>query len=112
MAVVMINPNSTVSMTEAMLRAAREAAPEISFDGWTSHKGPPAIQGAADGEAATPPLLELVQKALEQQAEGIIIGCFDDTALAEAARIAHCPVVGIGQASFHQAALRNQRLSQ
>ena len=111
MAVVMINPNSTVSMTEAMLRAAREAAPEISFDGWTSHKGPPAIQGAADGEAATPPLLELVQKALEQQAEGIIIGCFDDTALAEAARIAHCPVVGIGQASFHQAALRNQRFS-
>ena len=43
--------------------------------------------------------------------EGIIIGCFDDTALEEAAEMADCPVIGIGQASYHYAALRNWRFS-
>lgn len=111
MAVVIINPNSTASMTKAMLAQARRTCPELEFEGWTSAEGPPAIQGAADGEAAREPLLALVRRASEQGAEGIIIGCFDDTALKEAARIANCPVIGIGQASYHYAAMRNWRFS-
>lgn len=111
MAVVIINPNSTVSMTDAMLAQARSSAPGLEFEGWTSHDGPAAIQGAADGEAARLPLLKLVEHASEQGADGIIIGCFDDTALQEAAEIAKCPVIGIGQASYHYAALRNWRFS-
>ena len=111
MAVVIINPNSTASMTDAMLNQARASAPELEFEGWTSADGPPAIQGAADGEAARGPLLKLIERAAAQGAEGIIIGCFDDTALEEAARIADCPVIGIGQASYHYAALRNWRFS-
>lgn len=111
MAVVIINPNSTQTMTQAMTQAARIAVPEMRFDGWTSADGPPAIQGAQDGAAATPPLLELVQKANKQGADGIIIGCFDDTGLQEAAGLASCPVIGIGQAAFHLAALRNWRFS-
>ena len=111
MAVIIINPNSTCSMTEAMLAQARRAAPKLVFEGWTSHDAPPAIQGTADGEAARAPLLNLVRQASVQGAEGIIIGCFDDTALEEAATIANCPVIGIGQASYHYAALRNWRFS-
>ena len=111
MALIIINPNSTCSMTDAMLAQARRAAPELVFEGWTSHDAPPAIQGAADGEAARAPLLKLVRQASVQGAEGIIIGCFDDTALEEAATIADCPVIGIGQASYHYAALRNWRFS-
>ena len=111
MAVIIINPNSTCSMTDAMLTQARRAAPELVFEGWTSHDAPPAIQGTADGEAARAPLLKLVRQASVQGAEGIIIGCFDDTALEEAATIADCPVIGIGQASYHYAALRNWRFS-
>ena len=108
---IIINPNSTASMTKAMLAQARQACPELNFEGWTSHDGPPAIQGSADGEAARNPLLKLVKRASDQGADGIIIGCFDDTALEEAATIAACPVIGIGQASFHYAALRNWRFS-
>ncbi|MCV3271866.1 aspartate/glutamate racemase family protein [Roseobacter sinensis] len=111
MAVVIINPNSTASMTEAMVRTARHAAPGREFEGWTSEEGPASIQGEADGAAATPPLLRLVRKAAERGADGIIIGCFDDTGLAEAAKIAGCPVVGIGQAAYHFAALRQWRFS-
>lgn len=111
MAIVIINPNSTVSMTEAMLEVARNAAPALEFEGWTSHNGPPAIQGETDGAAATPHLLDLVAKASEDGAQGIIIGCFDDTALSEAAELANCPVIGIGQASYHYAVIRNWRFS-
>ncbi|SHH13305.1 allantoin racemase [Cognatiyoonia sediminum] len=111
MAVIIINPNSTRSMTDAMLAQARRSAPKLAFEGWTSHDGPPAIQGVTDGEAARAPLLKLVQQASSQGANGIIIGCFDDTALEVAAGLADCPVIGIGQASYHYAALRNWRFS-
>lgn len=111
MTIIIINPNSTTSMTEAMLAQARRAVPELAFEGWTSHEGPAAIQGAADGEAAREPLLKLVKQASAQGADGIIIGCFDDTALEEAAALADCPVIGIGQAAYHYAALRNWRFS-
>lgn len=111
MAVIIINPNSTLSMTDAMLSQARKSAPDLDFEGWTSTEGPEAIQGAADGETARLPLLKLVERASSQGADGIIIGCFDDTALEEAAAIADCPVIGIGQASYHYAALRNWRFS-
>ena len=111
MNVVIINPNSTATMTTAMLEVARECAPELHFEGWTSELGPPAIQGAEDGAKAAPHLLTLVQKASNEGADGIIIGCFDDTALVEAAAMASCPVIGIGQAAFHFAALRNWKFS-
>ncbi len=107
MAIVLINPNSTQSMTDAMLAAAQAAVPELKFEGWTSVDGPPAIQGPEDGAAATWPLLDLVKQA--SGAEGIIIGCFDDTALVEAARLVSIPVVGIGQAAFHFSALNQWR---
>ncbi|MQQ09650.1 HyuE hydantoin racemase [Epibacterium sp. SM1979] len=111
MAVIIINPNSTAAMTTAMLEQAQRAAPEIQFEGWTSENGPPSIQGEEDGKAATKPLLELIDHASTAQADGIIIGCFDDTALTDAARRAACPVIGLGQASYHYAALRNWRFS-
>ena len=111
MTVVVINPNSTAAMTDAMTQAARLAEPSLAFEGWTSESGPPAIQGAEDGAAATPPLLALVGKAAAGGASGIVIGCFDDTGLAEAARSVACPVLGIGQAAFHLCALRGWRFS-
>lgn len=98
-------------MTDAMVKAARDIAPNASFEGWTSHEGPPAIQGAEDGALATPPLLRLIADAREKGATGVIIGCFDDTALAQAAAMTEFPVIGIGQASFHFCALRQWRFS-
>lgn len=109
--IVLINPNSTVSMTDAMLRTARETVPTVEFEGWTSHDGPPAIQGAEDGKLAEGPLLELIAKASDHGASAIIIGCFDDTALDAARNLANCPVIGIGQAAYHLAAVAGGRFS-
>jgi len=109
--IILINPNSTVSMTQAMLGTARETVPTSDFEGWTSYDGPPAIQGAEDGKLAEEPLLQLVTKASDQGASAIIIGCFDDTALEAARHLANCPVIGIGQAAYHLAAAACGRFS-
>ncbi len=109
--VVIINPNSTASMTDAMVAGAQAAAPGVVFEGWTSALGPAAIEGAADGDAAVPHLLPLVRAASDGGADGIVIGCFDDTGLEAARALAACPVIGIGQAAYHMAALRAGRFS-
>lgn len=111
MTLIIINPNSTASMTAGMVDVARSVLPDKTVEGWTSHDGPPAIQGPKDGATATPPLLKLIEQADADQADGIVIGCFDDTGLAEAAARAKCPVLGIGQASYFTAALRQWRFS-
>lgn len=109
--IVIINPNSTRSMTDAMVQTALKAAPDATIVGWTSTKGPPAIQGEQDGEAAIPPLLELVNDADAAGAKAIIIGCADDTGLDAARASAACPVIGIGQAAYHLASLYGARFS-
>ncbi|MEL6806613.1 MAG: aspartate/glutamate racemase family protein [Pseudomonadota bacterium] len=109
--IVIINPNSTVAMTEAMLVTAKRVAPGLEIEAWTSHDGPAAIEGPEDGAACVPPLLALVQKASRSGAHVIIIGCSDDTGLAEARALAACPVIGIGQAAYHLAALAGPRFS-
>ncbi|OSP55408.1 aspartate/glutamate racemase family protein [Pseudoruegeria sp. SK021] len=111
MSTILINPNSTKAMTARIVQTARDAAPYQTFDGWTSHLGPASIQGPEDGAAAVPPLLRLVDDASAAGADGIIIACFDDTGLAEARARAACPVIGIGQAAYHLAALTGQRFS-
>lgn len=109
--IVIINPNSTQSMTDAMVATAHRAAPNAEVVGWTSTKGPSAIQGEQDGDEAVPPLLELVKKADAAGARVIIIGCFDDTGLSAACALATCPVIGIGQAAYHLASLFGPRFS-
>ena len=107
--IVLINPNSTKAMTEAMVATAKKAGVELS--GWTSVNGPAAIQGPEDGAACIPPFLTLVRKASDAGAKAIIIGCFDDTGLDAARDIAACPVIGIGQAAYHMAVLSGARFS-
>lgn len=106
MQVLVINPNSTQSMTDAIVATARAAAaPDVTVDGCTNLGGPPAIQGEIDGRAATPGVLQLVTRAEADGHSAAIIACFDDTGLADARAAVRIPVIGIGQAAFHAAML-------
>lgn len=109
--IVLINPNRTVSMTNEMLAIARSTCPGTEILGWTSHNGPAAIQGPEDGACSIPPLLKLVEKANGLGASAIIIGCADDTGLTESRMSSNCPVIGIGQAAYHLAAMASNRFS-
>jgi allantoin racemase len=104
--IAFINPNSTVAMTDSCATSLQSVIGD-GFDvrAVTNHDGPPAIQGTADGETAIPGLLAAV--AENEDCDGIILGCFDDTGLAEARAMTQRPVIGIGQAAFHLAALRS-----
>jgi len=105
MRLVYINPNSTESMTDSIVEVARAALPGADILGWTNFEGPPAIQGAKDGEEAVAGLRRLLPEARAAGADAIVIACFDDTGLAEIRPEAHCPVLGIGQSAFHMAVL-------
>lgn len=111
MRLLYINPNSTVSMTDGIVSVARAALPSAEIIGWTNTAGPPAIQGAADGDAALPGLLAMLPAAEQAGADVIVIACADDTGLAEMRAAAHCPVIGIGQAAYGLAAFAEFRFS-
>lgn len=104
MRVLVINPNSTKSMTDGIVSTASAAsAPDVVVDSVTNADGPPAIQGEADGLAATPGVVQLIGQAAANGYDAAIIACFDDTGLAEARASVSIPVIGIGQAAFHAA---------
>ena len=111
MKIAYINPNSTQSMTQAVLATARATLPDVQMIGLTNSQGPAAIQGAADGLAAVPGMLALLPQAVAQGADAIVIACFDDTGLAQAQAMCPVPVLGIGQASYAMARLIGRRFS-
>jgi allantoin racemase len=111
MRLAVINPNSTVSMTDKIAAAARLAAPMAQIDGRTCAGSPPSIQGPADGDAALPHLLAEVQAAYAAGANACIIACFDDTGLTQARGLVPIPVVGIGEAAFHAAMMLGHQYS-
>ncbi len=108
MRILIINPNSTSSMTRTIEENAKKyAAPETVITALNPLDSPPAIQGAQDGEAALPGVFEIFeQEVLEKKAHDlVIIACFDDTGLAELKERSPVPVLGVGEASYHLARL-------
>ena len=107
--IAFINPNSTVAMTESCSGSfAAQLPSHFSVEAITNHQAPHAIQGPEDGEIAVPGVLEIISGS---DFDAYVIACFDDTALAEARTVTQKPVIGIGQASFHLAALSAGRFS-
>lgn len=104
MDILVINPNTTASMTAKIGDAARGAAsPGTRIIAVNPPDGPPSIEGYFDEVFAIPGMLGEMQK--HPTASACIIACFDDTGL-DAARCASAmPVVGIGEAAFHMASL-------
>ena len=103
--IAFINPNSTTEMTESCAASLQAViGGEYEVLAVTNDDGPVSIQGEEDGEAAIPGLLAAV--AAHAKCDGIILGCFDDTGLAEARAMARRPLIGIGQAAFHLATLQ------
>ena len=111
MRIVLINPNSTVSMTEKAATAARNAAPGAVIEGVTCHGSPPAIQGPEDDAICRPFVLAEVDRAAAGGADAIIIACFDDPGLDDARARVSIPVLGIGEAGFHAAMMLGGRFS-
>lgn len=104
--IVILNPNATRRMTDDMVASARRAAgPTSQVTGLTNHDGPASIQGPEDVAACLTGLFDLFDRALSEGAEGVIIGCFDDTGLQELRARGSVPVTGLGEAGCLVASL-------
>ena len=102
----LINPNSSVSMTEAMERCAlRVTSPGTTLLAATAAMGPPAIEGHYDEACALPGLLAEIISGEEAGCEGYVIACFGDPGLEAARECARGPVVGIAEAAMHMATM-------
>jgi allantoin racemase len=104
MNITLINPNTTASMTEKAVVAARGvAAAGTVITGTQPSVGPESIEGYYDEVFSVPGLIGCIQA--NGDADAYVLACFDDTGL-DAARCATSkPVVGIGEAAYHLASL-------
>lgn len=110
MDILVVNPNTTASMTRKIGEAARSIAqPGTNIIAVNPKDGPPSIEGYFDEVFAIPGMIGEIQKHVT--ADACIIACFDDTGL-DAARCAETmPVIGIGEAAFHIASLISGKFS-
>lgn len=104
MRILLVNPNTTASMTAKIGKAAASvASPGTEIISVNPGDGPPSIEGYFDGAFAVPGVIAEMTKA--EAIDAYIVACFDDTGLDAARCAVDAPVVGIGEAAFHMAAL-------
>lgn len=112
MRILVINPNSTRSMTCQIGESARRAAFPGTFIEAINPEGTPAsIEGHADEALAVPAMLELIRAGDARGFDAFVIACFDDPGLAAAREVARGPVVGICQAGVNFASTIANRFS-
>jgi allantoin racemase len=106
MKIKLINPNTTLRMTEAMGRCAREvAAAGTTVIATSPSMGPPSIEGYYDEALATPGLLAEIAAGEREGCDGYVIACFGDPGLYAARELARGPVIGIAEAAMHAASV-------
>ncbi len=104
MNILIVNPNTTGSMTRKIGAAASLAAsPGTVITAVSPETGPPSIEGYYDEVFAIPHMIGEIRK--HPEADAVIIACFDDTGLDAARCATAAPVIGIGEAGFHFASL-------
>ena len=103
MRILVINPNTTASMTAKIGEAAQSVASGATeIIAVNPADGPPSIEGYFDEVFAIPGIIAEMGK---MRADGYVIACFDDTGLDAARCATEAPVIGIGEAAFHMASL-------
>jgi len=112
MRILIVNPNTTRSMTEKAAEAARAVAgPGTEIIAATSQMGPVSIEGHYDGALALPGLLAEIKKAEGAGAQAAVIACFDDTGLDAARSLAGFPVLGLCESALVTAGFLAQRFT-
>ncbi|MBQ0957532.1 aspartate/glutamate racemase family protein [Ideonella sp. 4Y11] len=103
MNLLLINPNTTASMTRSMAEAARRVArPDTRITAVQPSFGPVSIEGHHDEVIAAAGVLEQV-RAAGTSMDAVILACFGDPGLDAAREATEAPVLGIAEAAFHAA---------
>ena len=112
MRILIVNPNTTASMTEKIGEAGRAAASSgTEVTAVNPAMGPESIEGYYDEAFSVPGLLEEIRRGEGLGFDGYVVACFDDTGLDAARTLASGPVLGICEAAMHAATMLGGRFS-
>lgn len=112
MRILLVNPNTSTSMTAGIAAEARRvAAPQTEIEAVTSTMGPASIEGYYDEAMAVPGLLQEIARGQREGADAAVIACFDDTGLDAARAMAAIPVLGICEAALSLAGFIARRFT-
>jgi allantoin racemase len=104
MKLLLINPNTSTTMTEGMADAARGvAAPGTVVVARQPSFGPASIEGFYDDVFGAAGVAEQVKLADGEAFDAVVIACFGDPGLDAARELTSAPVLGIAEAAFHAA---------
>ncbi|WP_323007035.1 aspartate/glutamate racemase family protein [Pseudorhodobacter sp.] len=110
MRILVVNPNTTASMTEKIGAAARRVASAgTEIIAVNSANGPASIEGFYDEAMSLAGMLEVIRTTPDFDA--VVIACFDDTGLDAARCLTDKPVLGIGEAAYHMASMISNKFS-
>lgn len=106
MRILVVNPNSTASMTRKIGEAAMSAASSgTQITAVNPADTPPSIEGYYDEVMALPGLLTEIRKGEAEGYDGFVVACFDDPGIDACRAVATGPVVGICEAAMHMASM-------
>lgn len=106
MRLLIVNPNTTASMTDKIAATARQvAAPGTEIIAVNPADGPVSIEGHYDEAFCVPELIAEARRGVAEGADALIVACFDDPGLDACREILPVPVLGICQAAMQTAAM-------
>lgn len=110
MRILVVNPNTTASMTEKIGAAARRVASAgTEIVAVNPVLGPASIEGFYDEAMSLAGMLSVIRNAA--QFDAVVIACFDDTGLDAVRCLTDKPVIGIGEAAYHMASMVSNKFS-
>jgi allantoin racemase len=109
--ILVMNPNTSAEMTAAIDHVARETAGAAArVVTRCSEHGPQTIEGPLDAALGAAGMLEVVG-AYTEPFDAVVVACFSDPGVEALRRLVRVPVIGIGAASFTQAAFISARFA-
>jgi len=108
--IVIINPNSTESVTHGMDAAVERLRVPYgpALECVTLEDGPPGIETDEHVAEVILPICDLI-RARQEEVSGFVIACYSDPGLREARELTTKPVFGIGESAMLTAMTRGSR---
>jgi allantoin racemase len=111
MRVLLINPNTTQSITQLLLHAGQAvASPSTEINALTAARGVPYIATRAEAQLGGAVVLEMIAEH-QNRADVVIVGAFGDPGLFGARELFDIPVIGMSEASMLTACMVGRRFS-
>lgn len=112
MRIKVINPNTTLEMTEGIGEAARSVAREgTEIIAVSPDFGPASIESYYDEYVSACGVIDEVIKGEAEGIDAYVVACYGDPGLHAAREATTKPVIGIGEASLYTAAMLAARFS-